>query len=52
MYQQQATGKGLQQGGVVTGLEAPDKQKDEDVCISDFTMNRKEKQAKEAFAKR
>jgi len=45
-------GKGLQQGGVVTGHNAPDSLKDEDIYISDFKMNSREKLSKQAFAKR
>lgn len=49
---QQTSGHGLQQGAPVNGHEAPDKQKDEDVHISDFKLTEKQKMAKETFARR
>ncbi|XP_053401553.1 protein TALPID3-like isoform X2 [Mercenaria mercenaria] len=47
-----SSGHGLQQGAPVSGHEAPDKPKDEDVHISDFKLTDKQKMAKETFARR
>ncbi|XP_052767112.1 protein TALPID3-like isoform X2 [Mya arenaria] len=51
-HSKQAYGRGLRQGGMVDGPEAPDAHKVKDVFISDFKMNDKQRMAKEAFAKR
>ncbi|XP_052275900.1 TALPID3 protein-like isoform X2 [Dreissena polymorpha] len=51
-FSRHATGRGLQQGGVVDGPDVPDKRKDEDVQISNFLANGQQKIAKEAFARR
>lgn len=51
-FSRQATGHGLQQGAPVSGPDAPDKHKQEDVRISHFKLSDKEKLAKETFTRR
>ncbi|KAL4237540.1 hypothetical protein ACF0H5_002254 [Mactra antiquata] len=51
-FSRQTTGPGLQQGAPVTGSQAPDRQKDEDIHISDFKLTDKQKMAKESFTRR